>query len=140
MALLFAALLVLVALAFSGSMRARLRVQVGKHFFSYRYDYREEWLRFTQTLSAQGGFSAMGQHVVRGLADMVESPGGALWLKDPSGRFFAQAACWNTPISAATEDDGSPQQLVRAADAQLYLSKQRGRNRASAEPPASPPA
>ena len=36
--------------------------------------------------------------------------------------------------------DGSPQQLVRAADAQLYLSKQRGRNRASAEPPASPPA
>lgn len=108
MALLFAALLVLVALTFSGSMRARLRVQVGKHFFSYRYDYREEWLRFTQTLAAQGGFSAMGQHVVRGLADMVESPGGALWLKDPSGRFFAQAACWNMPISAATEDDGSP--------------------------------
>jgi hypothetical protein len=55
-------------------MRASLRVQVGKHFFSYRYDYREEWLRFTQTLSAQGGFSDMGRHVVRGLADMVESP------------------------------------------------------------------
>ncbi|EXI91006.1 MAG: Sporulation kinase D [Candidatus Accumulibacter regalis] len=108
LALLFAALLVLVALTFSGSMRARLRVQVGKHFFSYRYDYREEWLRFTQTLSSQGGFSGMGRHAVRGLADMVESPGGALWLKDPSGRFFAQAACWNMPVSAATEDDGSP--------------------------------
>ena len=94
LALLFTALLILVALTFSGSMRARLRVLVGKHFFSYRYDYREEWLRFTQTLSAQGGFSAMGQQVVRGLGDMVESPGGALWLKDPSGRFFAQAACW----------------------------------------------
>ena len=106
LAMLFAALLVLVALTFSGSMRARLRVQVGKHFFSYRYDYREEWLRFTQTLSSQDGFSGMGRHAVRGLADMVESPGGALWLKDPSGRFFAQAACWNSP--AATEDDGSP--------------------------------
>jgi putative PEP-CTERM system histidine kinase len=108
LAMLFAALLVLVALTFSGSMRARLRVQVGKHFFSYRYDYREEWLRFTQTLSSQDGFSGMGRHAVRGLADMVESPGGALWLKDPSGRFFAQAACWNSPVSAATEDDGSP--------------------------------
>jgi putative PEP-CTERM system histidine kinase len=108
LALLFAALLVLVALTFSGSMRARLRVQVGKHFFSYRYDYREEWLRFTQTLSSQDGFSGMGRHAVRGLADMVESPGGGLWLKDPSGRFFAQAACWNMPVSAATEDDGSP--------------------------------
>lgn len=107
LALLFAALLVLVGLTFSGSMRARLRVQVGKHFFSYRYDYREEWLRFTQTLSAQGGFAGMGRHVVRGLADMVESPSGALWLKDPSGRFFAQAACWNMSVSSATEDAGS---------------------------------
>lgn len=107
LALLFTALLILVALTFSGSMRARLRVLVGKHFFSYRYDYREEWLRFTQTLSSQGGFSAMGQQVVRGLGDMVESPGGALWLKDPSGRFFAQAACWNMPVSPATEDEGT---------------------------------
>jgi len=108
LALLFAALLVLVALTFSGSMRARLRVQVGKHFFSYRYDYREEWLRFTATLSAQGGFAGLGRHVVRGLADMVESPSGALWLKDPSGRFFAQAAFWNMPASPATEDADSP--------------------------------
>jgi putative PEP-CTERM system histidine kinase len=77
-------------------------------FFSYRYDYREEWLRFTQTLSSQGGFSGMGRHVVRGLADMVESPSGALWLKDPSGKFFAQAAHWNMPASSATEDVGSP--------------------------------
>jgi putative PEP-CTERM system histidine kinase len=108
LALLFAALLLLVALMISGSMRARLRVQVGKHFFSYRYDYREEWLRFTQTLSSQGGFAGMGRHVVRGLADMVESPSGALWLQDPSGQFFAQAACWNMPASPATEDLGSP--------------------------------
>jgi putative PEP-CTERM system histidine kinase len=108
LALLFAALLVLAGLALSGSMRARLRVQVGKHFFSYRYDYREEWLRFTQTLSSQGGFAGMGRHVVRGLADMVESPSGALWLKDPSGRFFAQAAFWNMPASVVTEDADSP--------------------------------
>ncbi|MEO8410095.1 MAG: XrtA/PEP-CTERM system histidine kinase PrsK, partial [Propionivibrio sp.] len=76
----------------------------GKHFFSYRYDYREEWLRFTGTLSAQAGYTELGQHVVQGLADMVESPAGALWLKDPSGRFFAQAGNWNMPVSVATED------------------------------------
>ncbi|GAB3267073.1 PEP-CTERM system histidine kinase PrsK [Chitinimonas naiadis] len=107
LALLFSALLILGVLTFSGSMRAKLRVQVGKHFFSYRYDYREEWLRFTQTLSSQDGFSEMGRHVVRGLADMVESPAGALWLKDPSGRFFAQAACWNMAVSPSTEDADS---------------------------------
>jgi putative PEP-CTERM system histidine kinase len=107
LALLFAALLLLGLLSLSGSIRAKFRVLVGKHFFSYRYDYREEWLRFTNTLSSQDGFSEMGQHVVKGLADMVESPAGALWLKDPTARFFAQAACWNMPASSATEDADS---------------------------------
>ena len=104
LALLFAALLLLGTLGFSGSMRARFRVLIGKHFFRYRYDYREEWLRFTNTLSAQSGLSELGQHVIKGLADMLESPAGSLWLKDPSGRFFAQATCWNMPVSMATED------------------------------------
>ena len=107
LALLFAALLMLSLLGFSGSMQAKFRVLVGKHFFSYRYDYREEWLRFTSTLSSQAGYSEMGQHVVQGLADMVESPAGALWLKDPTGRFFAQAGNWNMPVSVATEDADS---------------------------------
>lgn len=107
LALLFSALLLLGVLSLSGSLRAKFRVLVGKHFFSYRYDYREEWLRFTNTLSSQDGFSEMGKHVVKGLADMVESPAGALWLKDPTGRFFAQAACWHLPISPATEDADS---------------------------------
>lgn len=107
LALLFAALLLLGVLSLSGSMRAKFRVVVGKNFFSYRYDYREEWLRFTNTLSSQDGSSGMGQHVVKGLADMVESPAGALWLKDPSGLFFAQSACWNIPVSSTTEDADS---------------------------------
>ena len=51
-ALVFVALVALTLLIASGSMRARLRVYISKNFFSYRYDYREEWLRFTQLLSA----------------------------------------------------------------------------------------
>ncbi len=50
-AFVFAALLVLALVVLSGQFRSRLRVFVSKHFFSYRFDYREEWLRFTQTLS-----------------------------------------------------------------------------------------
>ncbi|MDR0578157.1 MAG: PEP-CTERM system histidine kinase PrsK [Candidatus Accumulibacter sp.] len=104
LALLFAALLLLGALGLSGAMRARLRVLVGKHFFSYRYDYREEWLRFTSALSSLDGSTEMGLRVIKGLAGMVESPAGALWLKDSSGRFHAQSARWNMPENPATED------------------------------------
>jgi len=38
---------------------------------------------------------------------MLESPAVSLWLKDPTSRFFAQAAYWNMPTSAATEDADS---------------------------------
>ena len=108
LALLFAALLLLAFLSVSGSMRARFRVLIGKHFFTYRYDYREEWLRFTNALASQDGFREMGQHVIKGLADMVESPAGSLWLKNSSGSFYAQASCWNMPVTSVTESaDGS---------------------------------
>lgn len=72
----FSALIALMVLALSGSFRAKLRVLVGKHFFRYRYDYREEWLKFTQTLSSNNAPQDMGQQVVRALADMLDSPGG----------------------------------------------------------------
>jgi putative PEP-CTERM system histidine kinase len=48
LALVFAATLGLGILLVSSSIRAKIKVLIGKHFFHYRYDYREEWLRFTQ--------------------------------------------------------------------------------------------
>jgi putative PEP-CTERM system histidine kinase len=102
-AVIFAAVLALGAMAFSGSLRAKLRVIVSKHFFSYRYDYRDEWLRFTHALSARGGQRELGGDVIKGLADLLESPAGSLWLRDSSGRHFVQSARWNMPADAVAE-------------------------------------
>lgn len=101
--LLFVAVVALAIVVFSGAMRAKLRVFVGKHFFSYRYDYREEWLRFTSILSAKGSPQEMGISVVHGLANFVESPGGCLWTKGASQTELTQAARWNMPESKAME-------------------------------------
>ncbi|HMV00137.1 MAG TPA: PEP-CTERM system histidine kinase PrsK [Rhodocyclaceae bacterium] len=102
-ALVFAAIMVLGVLAVSGAMRAKLRVIVGKHFFRYRYDYRDEWLKFTHTLSAQESPQAMYLQVIRGLADMLESPAGSLWLREPSRLLFTQSARWNLAGVQAVE-------------------------------------
>ncbi len=107
LSILFVSLLFLGVLVFSGAMRAKLRVLVGKHFFSYRYDYREEWLRFTQTLSAQHSPQAMGQQVIRGLANMVESPAGGLWLREAGQSGFRMAGRWNIPASEIIEESDS---------------------------------
>lgn len=104
--LLFAGLLLLVVFVFSGTQRARLRVLINKHLFPYRYDYRTEWLRFTQALSSAGDSMDLGQSVIKALSDLVESSGGALWLKEPGGRFVMHARLNHPPSDAVEEDDG----------------------------------
>ena len=103
MALLFAAMLMLVVVLVSGTLRSRLRVFLGKNFFSYRYDYRQEWLRFTGMLSTNNSPQEVGTLVVRGLADMVECPAGSLWSRGLGEECFVQTARWNMPASAERE-------------------------------------
>lgn len=107
-ALLFAALVLLTVLAASGALRARLRVFLGKNFFSYRYDYRLEWLRFTAMLSTRSSPQEVGELVVRGLADMVECSAGALWFKALGDHAFVQSAALNLPELDAEEPTDSP--------------------------------
>jgi putative PEP-CTERM system histidine kinase len=91
--LIFAALLVLALVLVSGTFRSKLRVLTSKHFFEYRYDYREEWLKITCALS-DASASATPQLCIRALAELVESPAGGLWLRRGSDE-FAPAAEWN---------------------------------------------
>jgi putative PEP-CTERM system histidine kinase len=98
MALLFAGLVLLGALLFSGAVRARLRVFISKHLFSYRYDYRAEWLRFTQALSSADRSLDLGQSVIKALSDLVESPGGVLWLADSYGKCVFHSRFNHSPV------------------------------------------
>jgi len=97
---LFGALILLAGVLFSGSFRARLKVFISKHFYRYNYDYREEWMRFTRTLSKPG--PDLGERVIEAVANLVESPGGALWQRRESGR-FEPVATWQAPVLSASE-------------------------------------
>jgi putative PEP-CTERM system histidine kinase len=108
MGVVFLSLLVLVVLLLSATLRARLRVFLGKHFFRYRFDYRDEWLKFTRTLAAQNSPQKMGEQVIQGLAEMLESPGGGLWLKRRDASAFTQVALWNMAPTAESEKTDSP--------------------------------
>ena len=99
---IFAAALLLVLGLSSGTLRARLRVFLSKHFFSYRYDYREEWLKFTRTLSSGAPGEQVGERAIESLAQLVESPGGALWMKEDN-LGYQRAAHWNWSDSQGHE-------------------------------------
>ncbi|MGZ8254029.1 MAG: XrtA/PEP-CTERM system histidine kinase PrsK [Burkholderiaceae bacterium] len=84
--LVFAALLFLAFVGSSATVRAKLKVQVAKHFFTYRYDYRAEWLRFTNTLTA-GSAAQPWSACIQAMGDLVESTGGALWFRSADGTY-----------------------------------------------------
>jgi len=91
---IFAAAMLLVLLMFSGTLRARLRVFLSKHFFSYRYDYRQEWLNFTRALTEGQPGEQLCERAVEALARLLESPGGALWMHEGNAG-YQRASHWN---------------------------------------------
>ncbi len=85
------AILILMVLLFSATVRARFKVFLNKHFFRNKYDYREEWLRLITTLSHFSGGESRDV-LIRALAQMVNSPGGVLWVIDEDETAFRSAA------------------------------------------------
>lgn len=83
---LFGAVIVLLALTASSQLRARWKVFVAKHFFSYRYDYRAEWLKLTELLSDTNP-EGLGNRAIAGLAQFIDGKRGALWQDDGTGHF-----------------------------------------------------
>lgn len=87
----FGALLILLVIMSSGHARASLRVFLNKHFFNYKYDYREEWLGFIRKLSSLGSGSHWRERTIQALADIVDSPAGVLWEKQDTGNYEIMA-------------------------------------------------
>ena len=89
----------LVALAVLPSKRLRgwLRVTISKHLFQHRYDYRAEWLRFTDTIGRAGPQAApLHERAVQAVADITDSPGGLLLSPHEEGG-LALDARWQWP-------------------------------------------
>ncbi|MCW1428220.1 XrtA/PEP-CTERM system histidine kinase PrsK [Novosphingobium sp. JCM 18896] len=100
MGLGFVVLASVAAILFLPSRRLRgwLRVTLAKHFFQHRYDYREEWLRFTRTIGNSGGGAPLGERVVQAIADIAECPAGLLLAPSDHGE-MTLAARWHWPAT-----------------------------------------
>lgn len=95
------AVMVVAAMVLVPSARARswAKVKIAKHLFEHRYDYRTEWLRFTETVGGSASEARpLGERIVKAFADILESPGGLLLERDSSGA-VATGAEWNWPAT-----------------------------------------
>ena len=96
---------------FSARVRAHVHVFLGKNFFNYRYDYREEWLRLIRTLSKGGAGAHMLERVIQSVAQIVGSHGGVLWV-NRHGEDYEPVARWGDTVTIESIEHGNSD-LVR---------------------------
>ncbi len=106
--LIFAAILAVAVTLTSGSARSRIKSLVVDNFFSNRYDYRREWMRCIDALTAPEAFVALHKRAIRAAAEVVDSPAGALFVRPPRDVAFQWAGSWNMPPVSAPVPPGHP--------------------------------
>lgn len=113
---LFGAALLLMALLFSNKLRLNLKVLLSKHFYNYKYDYRQQWLAFTHHLANTTG--TVPERSCRAIAELVHGSGALLWCKNLHQNY--ELLChWNMP-----DPDISSDQLQQdLASIDLFLQK-----------------
>ncbi|WP_316365329.1 XrtA/PEP-CTERM system histidine kinase PrsK [Candidatus Thiodiazotropha sp. CDECU1] len=104
-AFVFAAVVFLATILFSGNLRSKVKVFVNKHFFSYKYDWRDEWLRVVQTLSDGRGGKAIRVRVIQALSDSIDAGGGYLWMTDNVGSYQCVSHWQTSPITISFDTD-----------------------------------
>ncbi|MDE1464591.1 XrtA/PEP-CTERM system histidine kinase PrsK [Spartinivicinus poritis] len=85
-------------LLFSAQIRAKIKVLINKHFFHFKYDYRDEWMRLNNALVSIDATEPLQQRCIKVMADTVDSPAGVLWCKDKKS-VFQPVYGWNMRFS-----------------------------------------
>ena len=125
--LILAGIIAVAVLLSSASGRSRIRARLVDPFFAERYDYRREWLRCIDMLAgapAGGGAgheAPLHQRVIRALAQLVDSPAGALFMREPGIGAFQWQGSWNMPAVALPVPPDHPLLLGFAAGEAVAL-------------------
>src|SRR3546814_8768698 len=75
-----------------------IRRFLADHLQKQKFDYRQEWRRLLQRISAGDLEEPLDLRVVKALADLLDSPAGALWYLE--GSSLALQTTWNLPASS----------------------------------------
>ncbi|MEC9341573.1 MAG: XrtA/PEP-CTERM system histidine kinase PrsK, partial [Pseudomonadota bacterium] len=85
--LIFAAVLLGVALLLSRQTREKLALFLTTNFYQNKYEYGEEWIKFSDRLGRVTNNTELPDQTLAAICDLIQAPGGALWLRDEGNTF-----------------------------------------------------
>lgn len=72
---------VILLILISEQMRRKAIVFISKNFYRQKYDYREQWLHFTQRISLIHSFKELLESIAEGFKEAIGARGATVWLK-----------------------------------------------------------
>ncbi len=78
----FIGAILVLTIIYSEPLRRKAKVFINKHFFSQKYDYREQWLQFTQRISLKYSFGELLSSIAEGFKHAIGVKGVSIWLND----------------------------------------------------------
>ncbi|ARN74526.1 XrtA/PEP-CTERM system histidine kinase PrsK [Oceanicoccus sagamiensis] len=128
-AVLFGAILSIVALFVSSTIRSRINVWINKHFFRHKYDYRAEWLGLISSLAQPTAQDNFHERAIKVVASIFKSEGGSLWLQSNGAYRPVQTYNMENIDAAMTESIDSP--FCKLMIEQEWVFSPHGSDRAS---------
>lgn len=100
----FIGAIVVMTIILSEQLRRKAIVFINKNFYSYKYDYREQWLSFTQRISLKNDFDELLGSIAEGFKEAIGSTGAAIWLKGRDKKEYVCVKVLETNIVNAVPD------------------------------------
>jgi putative PEP-CTERM system histidine kinase len=114
---LFASLLLLCVLFFSPNIKARVKRYLS-YSFRNKYDYREEWNRFSRTLLTHDPELSLYKRALQAISQIVDAEGAELWVKD--NHHFDYKASWGGKSELGNIEPGDSE-LIRIINEKRQL-------------------
>ena len=127
---LFGAMLVFTVTFLSSTIQAKLRDFLNRNFFSSKYNYRDEWTRFSSQLLESSDPQELRINIIKAIASILDSQGGSLWTKKE--HHYQNVASWMMDPLMINETDEGPlytylmqhKEAVSTEDFFSYLQQQ----------------
>ncbi|MBI4683520.1 MAG: PEP-CTERM system histidine kinase PrsK [Nitrospirae bacterium] len=78
----FVGAILVLTIILSERLRRKAIVLINKNFYSQKYDYREQWLQFTQQISLKHTFDELLKAIAGAFKEAIGSRGVSVWLKE----------------------------------------------------------
>jgi putative PEP-CTERM system histidine kinase len=117
---LFASLLLLTVLFFSPNVKARVKRYLS-YSFRNKYDYREEWNRFSRTLLTHDPELSLDRRALQAISQIVDAEGSELWIKD--NKHYVYKAFWGGKSEPGDSEPGDSELIQIIKEKRQLLTR-----------------